>query len=157
HRRRNRAMIELLFSSGVRVGEMAALVMGHVNWEECGWIILGKAGRKRLAFFCRRAMTALVGYRAVWKYISQQPMYAERQLFINKDGERLNVRSIRRLLVELGTAAKLDKPLHPHVFRHSFATHLLNSGVDLRIVQELLGHISIRSTQIYTHVSTERL
>lgn len=156
-RRRNRAMIELLFSSGIRVGEMAALNIGHVNWEESELIIQGKGGRERLAFFSQRAMSALLAYKAVWMNLSEKPMSAESPLFLNKDGERLNVRNIRRLLVELGSAAKLEKPLYPHVFRHSFATHLLNSGVDLRIVQELLGHISIRSTQIYTHVSTERL
>lgn len=156
-KRRNRAMIELLFSSGIRVGEMAALDIGHVNWEESELIIQGKGGRERLAFFSQRAMTALLAYKAVWESIREKPMSAESPLFLNKDGERLNVRSIRRLLVELGTTAKLEKPLHPHVFRHSFATYLLDSGVDLRIVQELLGHISIRSTQIYTHVSTERL
>ncbi len=154
---RNRAIIELLFSSGIRVGELAALNIGHVNWEQSELLIQGKGGRQRLAFFSQRAMDALQAYQARWTELSGKPPMAEAPLFLNRDGERLNVRSIRRLLVELGTEAKLEKPLHPHVFRHSFATHLLNNGVDLRIVQELLGHVSIRSTQIYTHVSTERL
>lgn len=154
---RNRAIIELLFSSGIRVGELAALDIGHVNWEESELLIQGKGGRERLAFFSQKAMAALKSYQAHWEAISKTPMTLESPLFLNKDGGRLNVRSIRRLLIDLGNTAQLEKPLHPHVFRHSFATHLLNSGVDLRIVQELLGHISIRSTQIYTHVSTERL
>lgn len=154
---RNRAIIELLFSSGVRVSELASLDFGHVNWEESELLINGKGGRQRIAFFGQRAMAALLTYRAVWHELSDTPITAESALFLNKNGGRLDVRSIRRMLAELGSAAKLEKPLHPHVFRHSFATHLLNHGVDLRIVQELLGHVSIRSTQIYTHVSTERL
>lgn len=154
---RNRAIIEILFSSGIRVGELTLLDLGHVNWEHAELLIKGKGGRERIAFISQRALDALQAYRAVWEELTEEPAMQESPLFLNKDGGRLNVRSVRRLLVDLGNVAGLTKPLHPHVFRHSFATHLLNHGVDLRVVQELLGHISIRSTQIYTHVSTERL
>ena len=154
---RNRAIVELLFSSGMRVGELIALDWGHIEWEQAEFRILGKGDRERMAFASQRAMDALKAYAAVWPDLSGKASSYDSPFFLNKDGTRLNVRSVRRLLVELGTVAKLDKPIHPHVFRHSFATHLLNHGVDLRIVQELLGHVSIRSTQIYTHISTERL
>jgi integrase/recombinase XerC len=154
---RNRAIVELLFSSGIRVSELIALDFGHVNWEESELLIQGKGGRQRMAFFSQRAMSALQSYKTFWSELSQVAMTAESPLFLNKNGSRLDVRSVRRILNDLGSAARMEKPLHPHVFRHSFATHLLNNGVDLRIVQELLGHVSIRSTQIYTHVSTERL
>jgi integrase/recombinase XerC len=154
---RNRAIIEILFSSGIRVGELALLDTEHVNWEQAELLIKGKGGRERIAFISQRALDALRAYCDVWSELADAPAGPDSPLFLNKDGGRLNVRSVRRLLVELGAAAELTKPLHPHVFRHSFATHLLNHGVDLRVVQELLGHISIRSTQIYTHVSTERL
>jgi integrase/recombinase XerC len=154
---RNRAIVELLFSSGIRVSELTSLNLGHVNWEECELLIQGKGGRQRMAFFSQQAMSALKSYKAHWSELSEALMTAESPLFLNKNGSRLDVRSVRRILNDLGSATNLKKPLHPHVFRHSFATHLLNNGVDLRIVQELLGHVSIRSTQIYTHVSTERL
>jgi integrase/recombinase XerC len=154
---RNRAIVELLFSSGIRVGELVALDWGHISWEQAEFRILGKGDRERVAFASNRAMGALKAYANAWSELSEAPSAYNSPFFLNKDGTRLNVRSVRRLLVELGKLAQLDKPLHPHVFRHSFATHLLNHGVDLRIVQELLGHISIRSTQIYTHISTERL
>lgn len=154
---RNQAMIEMLFSSGIRVGELAALNLEDVNWEQSELLIQGKGGRQRVSFFSQRAMRALQQYQAVRPELCERAQDPESPLFLNYDGGRLNVRSVRRILVALGETAKLEKPLHPHVFRHSFATHLLNQGVDLRIVQELLGHISIRSTQIYTHVSTERL
>lgn len=154
---RNRAIVELLFSSGIRVGELAALDWGHIQWEQAEFRILGKGDRERVAFASNRAMEALLAYADVWEELSESPSAYSSPFFLNKDGTRLNVRSVRRLLLELGEVAKLDKPIHPHVFRHSFATHLLNHGVDLRIVQELLGHVSIRSTQIYTHISTERL
>jgi integrase/recombinase XerC len=154
---RNRAMIELLFSSGLRVGEMAALNWEHVHWEQAEFRILGKGNRERVAFASQAAITALQTYHRHWEALAGHAPKFNSPVFLNCDGQRLNVRSVRRLLLELGETAGLEKAVHPHVFRHSFATHLLNHGVDLRIVQELLGHISIRSTQIYTHVSTERL
>jgi integrase/recombinase XerC len=154
---RNRAIIEVLFSSGIRVGELNALDCGHIHWEAGELRVQGKGGRDRIAFVSRTALQAMSAYNRCREELTGQPAQAEHPFFLNRDGERLNVRSVRRLLVDLGTKAQLHKPMHPHVFRHSFATHLLNNGVDLRIVQELLGHASIRSTQIYTHVTTERL
>ena len=154
---RNRAIVELLFSSGLRVGELAALNWEHVLWEQAEFRILGKGNRERVAFASQRAMDALQVYGQSWEGLTGRSPQFDSPLFLNKDGQRLSTRSVHRLLIELGEAAGIEKAIHPHMFRHSFATHLLNHGVDLRIVQELLGHLSIRSTQIYTHISTERL
>ena len=156
-RLRNLAMIHVLFSAGLRVGELTALDWGHVTPEEAELRIQGKGGRERLAFVSQQGMEALSAYKSVWPELGGQPPQPASPVFLNRGGTRLNVRSIRRMLVTSGLAAGLRKSMHPHIFRHSFATHLLNNGVDLRYVQELLGHVSIRSTQIYTHVSTERL
>lgn len=156
-RLRNLAIINTLFSSGIRIGELASLNWEHVNWEQAELRIRGKGGRERIAFVSKQGMQALEAYGAAWSTLSEKQPQPGSPLFLNRDGDRLNVRSIRRMLSEFGQAAQISKPLHPHLFRHSFATHLLNHGVDLRFVQELLGHVSIRSTQIYTHVSTERL
>lgn len=155
--RRNKAIVEVLFSSGIRVGEMVSLNIQDFDAERAEFRIQGKGGRERIAFVSRRGIEALESYRQQWSVLSGQPARGEHPLFLNRDGDRLDVRSVRRILRTLGETAGIEKALHPHTFRHSFATHLLNNGVDLRIVQELLGHVSIRSTQIYTHVSTERL
>lgn len=159
---RNRAIIEVLFSSGIRVGELVGLDFEHVNWEEAELRVLGKGGRERISFISTQALKALEAYRAVWGEIAAsqgaaQLPTAESPLFLNYDGTRLSARSVHRLLLKAAQEAGFTKNLHPHIFRHSFATHLLNRGVDLRVVQELLGHVSIRSTQIYTHLTTERL
>ncbi len=157
-RARNCAIIQVLFTSGIRVGELAALNREHVNFEQAEMLIQGKGGRQRIAFLSKKALDSLEHYLHRLRRESLETAPApERPLFLNRDGGRLNVRSVRRILLETAQAAGIEKAIHPHVFRHSFATHLLNHGVDLRIVQELLGHVSIRSTQIYTHVSTERL
>ena len=155
---RNRAIVEVLFSSGIRVGELAALNVEHVNHEQAELLIQGKGGRQRIAFLSNKALEALQHYRRTWRQatLARTPQ-PDAPLILNAQGDRLDVRAVRTILLKAGRDAGIDKPLHPHVFRHSFATHLLNHGVDLRIVQELLGHVSIRSTQIYTHVSTERL
>jgi len=155
--RRNIAIIDLLFSSGIRVGELAALNLESIDLERAEFRIMGKGGRERIAFMSRRALVALKDYLADWQVLSDRPKMGNEALFLNREGKRLDVRSVRRLLLDLGQKANVSKPVHPHALRHSFATHLLNHGVDLRVVQELLGHVSIRSTQIYTHVGTERL
>jgi integrase/recombinase XerC len=155
--RRNKAIVEVLFSSGIRVGEMVSLNIQDFDAERAEFRIQGKGGRERIAFVSRRGIQALETYRQQWSVLSGNSPRGEFPLFLNRDGERLDVRSVRRILRTLGETAGIEKAMHPHTFRHSFATHLLNNGVDLRIVQELLGHVSIRSTQIYTHVSTERL
>lgn len=170
--KRNHAIVELLFSSGVRVGELASVNFEDLDWEEVELRVLGKGGKERICFMSQQAMQALLRYRAVWPELacgdptkkkakdapaSPAEPRGNSPLFLNNDGTRLSARSIHRILVKLAEQAGLTKSIHPHIFRHSFATHLLNQGVDLRIVQELLGHASIRSTQIYTHLSTERL
>ena len=155
---RNRAMFEVLYSSGLRVAELSGLDFGDINHEEGELRIMGKGGRERIAFVSESALEQLAVYCQRWPELSDgKAPRADSPVFLNYQGSRLDVRSVRRLLKKLGEAADLNRPLHPHLFRHSFATHLLNHGVDLRVVQELLGHVSIRSTQVYTHLSTERL
>ncbi|MBY0449923.1 MAG: tyrosine-type recombinase/integrase [Cyanobacteria bacterium] len=149
---RNRAIIHMLFASGIRVSELTQL-----NWQDLDWTlgeirVLGKGQRERIAFVSDAALTDLRQYHALSPHTQ-----AEDPVFLNRDGTRLTPRSVARLINQVGEQAGLSKKLHPHLFRHSFATFLLNNGVDLRAVQELLGHVSIRSTQIYTHVTTERL
>lgn len=155
---RNRAILDALFSSGMRVSELANLNFEHIDWELGELRIHGKGSRERIGFISQQALQALQAYRQVWPELNGGKLPLPTQpVFLNYDGQRLNVRSIRRMLNEMATTAGLEKSIHPHIFRHSFATHLLNNGVDLRVVQELLGHVSIRSTQIYTHLSTEHL
>lgn len=161
-RRRNEAIIEVLFSSGLRVSELTSLNVEHVNWEEGELRVMGKGGRERISFVSRDALELLEKYFEYWPDLFSQggePVQPTptSPFFLNCDGGRLSPRSVARMLDRTAKEAGLSKTLHPHIFRHSFATHLLNNGVDLRIVQELLGHVSIRSTQIYTHITTERL
>lgn len=150
---RNAAMIDVLFTSGLRVSELIQLNISHVDWQEGELRVMGKGAKERLAFISPQALACLKEYQETVLPDSK----ADSPLFINRFGERLSTRSVARLLKDLAAAAGLQTTIHPHIFRHSFATHLLNRGVDLRVVQELLGHSSIQSTQIYTHVTTERL
>jgi integrase/recombinase XerC len=159
-RERALSIVYTLFTSGIRVSELVGLNVGSVDWDSGDIRVQGKGGRERVAFVSARALTQLQRWKTYLHEMlgePRQPLHEETPLFINQRGDRLTDRSVHRYLVQWGKAAGLLRPLHPHLFRHSFATHLLNSGVELRLVQELLGHVSIRSTQIYTHVSTERL
>lgn len=147
---RDRAVLELLYASGLRVGELCALDLGDVETRRQVVTVWGKGAKQRSVPFHRGAAAAI----AAW--VSEgRPLLAaggEAALFLNRRGGRLGARDVRRL-----AAKAAGKPLNPHALRHSFATHLLDGGADLRVVQELLGHASVRSTQIYTHVSKERL
>jgi integrase/recombinase XerC len=154
---RDRALLEVLYSAGLRVSELTGLNVPDVDFEQGMAIVRGKGRRERLAMLGDPALDRL----RTW--LDQRgPLLgprAERQLalFLNRHGTRLTSRSVGRLLEKYLAQVGLDPRTSPHTLRHSFATHLLDAGADIRSVQELLGHRSLGTTQIYTHVSTQRL
>ena len=157
---RNRAILEVLYACGMRVGELCGLNFGNLNLEENEITVFGKGAKERIVLISERAKNYLNDYinnfRSEYAQKNEH-ITEETPVFINQAGCRLSTRSVDKLFLQLAEKLHLDKRLSPHVFRHSFATKLLEKGADLRIVQELLGHASISNTQIYTHVSTERL
>jgi integrase/recombinase XerC len=152
---RDRALIELLYASGLRVSELVSLDLEQVNLETNEIRAWGKGAKERVVLMGKPAAAALASY------LSQgRPQLLGKKkgsaLFLNRNGGRLTARSIQRILGKHTRAAGIKKRVHPHLLRHTFATHLLDGGADLRVVQELLGHASLVSTQIYTHVSQSR-
>ncbi len=159
---RNRTILELLYATGMRVSELSNLNFGNLNLEENEITVLGKGSKERIVLVSNRAKEFMDKYiNLVRKMIPEEAVVlssdADSPVFVNKTGYRLQPQSIRVALKEIVQKIELPKVVTPHVFRHSFATKLLEKGADLRVVQELLGHASISNTQIYTHVSTERL
>ena len=154
---RDRAILETLYSAGLRVAELVA--MDIEDWDRDADVlrVIGKGRKERFAPIGTYAAEALVRWlecRATRPNIKPEARFA---VFINKNGGRLTTRSIGRMLDKHLKTAGLDRITSPHTLRHSFATHLLDGGADLRSVQQLLGHKSLTTTQIYTHVSTKRL
>ena len=159
---RNRVILELLYATGMRVSELSNLNFGNLNLSENEITVMGKGAKERIVLVSSRAKDFLEKYlRTVRFMIPEEGTKIEENenspIFINKTGFRLQPQSIRTALNDIVKKIELPKKVTPHVFRHSFATKLLENGADLRVVQELLGHASISNTQIYTHVSTERL
>ena len=154
---RDRAVLELLYAAGLRVGELVALDLGDVQLDERLLRVRGKGRKERLVPFGRQARLALTEYlpvRAGWR--RDRPA-AHDALFVNRRGGRLSDRSVRRILdAAVSRTADLHH-LHPHALRHAFATHLLEAGMDLRVIQELLGHSSLSTTQVYTSVDLAHL
>jgi len=154
---RDRAILELMYSSGVRVRELVGLDDGDLDLRNGTIRVRGKGRRERLGIVGSHAQSALRQWLAVRpKAVGRTPVRSQ-PLFVNRFGGRLSVRGIARLLEKHLLAAGLSKKASPHTLRHSFATHLLDAGADIRSVQELLGHKSLVTTQIYTHVTTTRL
>ena len=152
-------MFELLYSSGLRVGELTSLDVHDVDLAS-GWVrVVGKGNKERYVPVGSKAVSALKDYLPVRDMIvAEHPVLsAARPLFLNARGTRLSSRSVRRILKAFLTAANLGRDVSPHAFRHSFATHLLQCGADLRSIQELLGHASLSTTQRYTKVDLGRL
>ena len=151
--KRDRAILEVLYGCGLRVSEAAGLRISHVHLDEGFVDVIGKGDKQRLVPLGEIAADAI---RA---YIPDRPTPAERRfediLFLNRFGKPLSRVSIFNLVKEQAMAAGIRKEISPHTFRHSFATHLIENGADLRIVQEMLGHESILTTEIYTHIDTK--
>lgn len=154
---RDRAILETLYSAGLRVSELVGINLADVDLGEGLARVCGKGRRERLALLgppCEEAIAAWLPYRAalLGARAATQPA-----LFLNKRGTRLTTRSVGRLLEKYLKTASLNPKASPHTLRHSFATHLLDAGADIRSVQELLGHKSLGTTQMYTHVTVQRL
>ena len=158
---RDRAILEVLYSGGARVSELAGINLEDLDLLGGVIKVMGKGKKKRLILIGKKASEALEAYlskRAELFRRKRSDIAQEKEaLFLDRWGGRLRPRSIERLINKYVTKASLKIKISPHVFRHTFATHLLNAGADLKSVQELLGHASLATTQIYTHVTTTRL
>ena len=154
---RDRAILETLYTSGMRVGELVALKVKDVDFFAEVATVMGKRRKERICPLGSYALKALQAYLEKRGISMVSAPRCDEPLFLNLRGTRLTARSVGRLLARRLAEADLSARTTPHTLRHSFATHLLDRGADLRAVQELLGHASLSSTQIYTHLSAERL
>jgi len=155
---RDRAILEVLYSSGVRVSELVGLNRDVVDLISDIIKVRGKGKKERLAPLGKKASDALRNYLGASIRFQGKGAERDRQaVFLNRDGQRITARSVRRIIDKYVKKTALKKHISPHVFRHTFATHLLDAGADLRSIQELLGHARLSSTEIYTHVSTEKM
>ncbi len=153
---RNSAMLELLYATGIRVSELIGLRMNSINWQVGFLVVMGKGGKERIVPIGKTA------YDCVKYYIEQarpQLMRGKSSdvLFLNRFGGKFTRQGFWKIVVGYARKSGLHKKVHPHTFRHSFASHLLEGGADLRTVQVMLGHADISTTQIYTHITRERL
>ena len=159
---RNRVILELLWATGMRVSELSNLNFGDLNIEENEIRVFGKGAKERIVLISERAKNYLIQYIKTARNLLA-PHYDigevndNSPLFINSTGYRLQNKTIRNAINEVVEKIELPKKVTPHVFRHSFATHLIENGADLRVVQELLGHAGISNTQIYTHISMKHM
>jgi integrase/recombinase XerC len=151
---RNRAILELMYASGVRLSEVVGADIRNLDLEELTVLVRGKGNKERVVLLGRPAEKAIRRYLARGR--PRLCAGAEMALFVNRDGKRLSGRSIEKIVRQHALKAGLGQRVWPHLLRHSFATHLLDGGADLRVVQDLLGHASAQTTQIYTHVTEER-
>ncbi|MCK5579639.1 MAG: tyrosine recombinase XerC [Candidatus Omnitrophica bacterium] len=148
--KRDRAIMETLYSTGIRVSELVSMDVDSIDFISNIVKVLGKGKKERLVPIGDKAVNCIQAYLKSRKQ-------NVRALFLNKNGTRLTDRSVRNIINKHILSTSLQMKVSPHVLRHSFATHLLNRGADLRSVQELLGHVNLSTTQIYTHVTTDRL
>ena len=153
---RNTAMMELLYATGIRVSELINLTMNSFNWQVGFVIVMGKGSKERIV------PVGKVAYDCVRRYVDEaRPKLMQKKstevLFLNRFGRKFTRQGFWKIVVDCARKAGLQKKVYPHTFRHSFASHLLEGGADLRTVQVMLGHSDISTTQIYTHITRERL
>lgn len=156
HGLRDRAMIELLYASGLRISELANARLENFNFEERMLRVTGKGNKTRLVPVGRKACEALAAYVSTERPKLVKPRSSS-EIFLSERGTKLTTTRIWQIVKKHAQRAGLEKNIYPHLLRHSFATHLLSNGADLRIIQEMLGHADISTTQLYTHVDQQRL
>jgi integrase/recombinase XerC len=165
---RDEALFEVFYSTGARVSEIRSIGIKDLDIQKSQVLVRGKGKKERFVFLGQQAKEKVQQYLAVRNKvmvaqkdsetsISQQKPVDHGFLFINLQGNQLSIRGIQYILHRRAIQRGIDKPFSPHGFRHSFATHVMNKGADIRVVQELLGHAHLSTTQVYTHVSIERL
>ncbi len=150
---RDRAIVELFYASGIRISELVGLNLNDIDLSQGQIRVMGKGKKERIVLIGSKAIEAL---RA---YLTKRGLYGkgdDKALFVTSRG-RISHTTVRRIINKASVSSGLGKPLSPHTLRHSFATHMLEGGADLRVVQELLGHANLSTTQIYTHLTTKRL
>jgi integrase/recombinase XerC len=156
---RDKALIMAMYTAGLRISEVVSLKMENCSngWSEAK--ITGKGGKQRYVFFSDEAKTEITGYLPFRAETLKKAGINEKKgaLFINRKGQPISVSGVRWIITRYAQHSCIGKNIHPHALRHSFATHLVNSGCDIRIVQEMLGHSSISTTQRYTHVNLEKM
>lgn len=153
---RDRAILELLYASGLRVSELVGLDTDKIDFNENMIRVVGKGDKERVVPIGNKAKEALKKYIEIRDDLMEEAV-ASKAVFVNRRGGRLTPRSVERLIQKYIKICGINKKVTPHVIRHTFATHLLNAGADLRGIQELLGHASLSTTQKYTHVSVDKL
>lgn len=154
---RDKAILEVLYASGLRVSELVGLDIASVDLGNGYVRVMGKGGRERIVPLGSYAIVAIKKYNNYRNILAQKTQKDEKALFLNKFGSRLSRRSVGNIINKYIETTSIIKKISPHVIRHTFATHLLDAGADLRSVQELLGHLSLSTTQIYTHVTKKHL
>jgi len=153
---RDRAILELLYAAGLRVSEITALDLHDIDLGSRQIKVWGKGSKERMALMGKPAAEALRLYLDLGRIKLEGKAYTK-ALFLNRFGERISERRIQHIIKKYGRQAGLEMRMFPHIMRHTFATHLLDGGADLRVVQDLLGHARLSSTQIYTHVSQSQI
>lgn len=152
---RDKAMLELFYSSGLRVSELINLKISDLYFSDGVIRVLGKGSKQRIIPIGSSAVKWIREYMKTLRPLLEKKMKSENIIFLNNRGTKLSRMGVWKIVDKYVKAAKIEKEFHPHTFRHSFATHLLEGGADLRAVQEMLGHADISTTQIYTHIDRE--
>lgn len=149
---RDKAILELFYSCGLRVSELIGIKIGDMFFQDEVIKVFGKGSKERYVPIGKSAISAIQHYLDAGRPVLSKPGRSENYVFLNKDGRKLSRMGIWKIVHQYAVRAGLAEKVHPHTFRHSFATHLVEAGADLRAVQEMLGHVSIGTTQIYTHI-----
>ena len=150
---RDRAIMELIYAAGLRISELAAMESGQIDLDSYEIRVMGKGSKERMVLIGEPAARAISNYLENGRPLLLGEAVDHGALFLNNKGGRLSERYVQKMLIRYAEIAGIDKKVHPHMLRHTFATHMLDGGADLRVVQELLGHSNLSTTQIYTHVT----